>query len=99
MTLAYNGRIFDAIVGEGKNFGFVWDGVNLDMDYWVIPKGAPINRPQQFCPREILVIHRSAPKDLTARFCAPSGPTGGQNLTPVEESRPVRFSGTDPPGR
>ena len=41
MTLAYNGRIFDAIVGEGKNFGFVWDGVNLDMDYWVIPKGAP----------------------------------------------------------
>ena len=41
MTLAYNGRIFDAIVGEGKNFGFVWDGVNLDMDYWVVPKGAP----------------------------------------------------------
>ncbi|ARJ68352.1 ABC transporter substrate-binding protein [Paracoccus contaminans] len=41
MTLAYNGRIFDAIVGEGKPFGFLWDGVNLDMDYWVIPKGAP----------------------------------------------------------
>ena len=41
MTLAYNGRIFDAIVQEGKPFGFVWDGVNLDMDYWVIPKGAP----------------------------------------------------------
>lgn len=41
MTLAYNGRIFDAIVEEGKPFGFVWDGANLDMDYWVIPKGAP----------------------------------------------------------
>lgn len=41
MTLAYNGRIFDAMVGEGKNFDFVWDGANLDMDYWVIPKGAP----------------------------------------------------------
>ena len=41
MTLAYNGRIFDAIVDEGKPFGFVWDGANLDMDYWVIPKGAP----------------------------------------------------------
>lgn len=41
MTLAYNGRIFDAIVQEGKPFGFVWDGANLDMDYWVVPKGAP----------------------------------------------------------
>lgn len=41
MTLAYNGRIFDAIVQENKPFAFVWDGVNLDMDYWVIPKGAP----------------------------------------------------------
>ena len=29
------------VIGEGKNFGFVWDGANLDMDYWVIPKGAP----------------------------------------------------------
>lgn len=41
MTLAYNGRIFDAIVGEGKPFAFMWDGVNLDMDYWVVPKDAP----------------------------------------------------------
>lgn len=41
MTLAYNGRIFDAIVGEGKPFAFVWDGANLDMDYWVVPRGAP----------------------------------------------------------
>ena len=41
MTLAYNGRIFDAIVSEGKPFAFVWDGANLDMDYWVVPMGAP----------------------------------------------------------
>ena len=41
MTLAYNGRIFDAIVEEGKPFAFIWDGANLDMDYWVVPKGAP----------------------------------------------------------
>ncbi|AXC50867.1 ABC transporter substrate-binding protein [Paracoccus suum] len=41
ITLAYNGRIFDAIMEEGKPFGFIWDGVNLDMDYWVVPKGAP----------------------------------------------------------
>lgn len=49
MTLAYNGRIFDAIVEEGKPFGFVWDGANLDMDYWVIPKGAPdLEKSMQF---------------------------------------------------
>ncbi|MFC0340718.1 ABC transporter substrate-binding protein [Paracoccus niistensis] len=49
MTLAYNGRIFDAIVDEGKPFGFVWDGANLDMDYWVIPKGAPdVEKSMQF---------------------------------------------------
>lgn len=41
MTLAYNGRIFDAIIEEGKPFAFVWDGANLDMDYWVVPMGAP----------------------------------------------------------
>jgi len=49
MTLAYNGRIFDAIVDEGKPFAFVWDGANLDMDYWVIPKGAPdLEKSMQF---------------------------------------------------
>ena len=41
MALAYTGRIFDAIVEEGKPFAFIWDGANLDMDYWVVPKGAP----------------------------------------------------------
>ena len=41
MTLAYNGRIFDAIIQENRPFGFVWDGSNLDMDYWVVPMGAP----------------------------------------------------------
>lgn len=41
MTLAYNGRIFDAIVQENRPFDFVWDGANLDMDYWVVPMGAP----------------------------------------------------------
>ncbi|WP_436784900.1 extracellular solute-binding protein, partial [Streptomyces sp. URMC 126] len=34
---------------EGKPFGFVWDGANLDMDYWVIPKGAPdVEKSMQF---------------------------------------------------
>jgi putative spermidine/putrescine transport system substrate-binding protein len=41
MSAAYNGRIFNAIVAEGQPLGIVWDGQILDLDLWVIPKGAP----------------------------------------------------------
>ena len=41
MTTAYNGRIFNAAVGEHKPFKIVWDGQILDFDMFVIPKGAP----------------------------------------------------------
>lgn len=40
MTTAYNGRIFNAVAGEGKPFEIVWDGQIWDLDLWVIPKGA-----------------------------------------------------------
>ena len=40
MTTAYNGRIFNAVASEGKPFKIVWDGQILDLDLWVIPKGA-----------------------------------------------------------
>lgn len=39
MTTAYNGRIFNAVAGEGKAFEIVWDGQVWDLDLWVIPKG------------------------------------------------------------
>lgn len=39
MTTAYNGRIFDAIVGEGKPFEIIWANQLLDMDVWGIVKG------------------------------------------------------------
>jgi putative spermidine/putrescine transport system substrate-binding protein len=41
MTTAYNGRIFNAAVGEGQPFEVVWDGQVLDFDLFVIPRGAP----------------------------------------------------------
>ena len=41
MTTVYNGRIFDAMVGEGKPFEIIWDGQYMDMDMFVIPKDAP----------------------------------------------------------
>lgn len=41
MSTAYNGRIFNAAVGEGQPFEVVWDGQIMDFDLFVIPKGAP----------------------------------------------------------
>ena len=39
MTTAYNGRIFNAVVEEHKNFEIVWDGQVYDYEMWVVPKG------------------------------------------------------------
>jgi putative spermidine/putrescine transport system substrate-binding protein len=41
MTMAWNGRIFNAAVGEGKPFNVMWDGQVFEWEGWVIPKGAP----------------------------------------------------------
>jgi putative spermidine/putrescine transport system substrate-binding protein len=41
MTTAYNGRIFNAAIGEGKPFTIVWDGQIYENEMYAIPKGAP----------------------------------------------------------
>ncbi len=41
MTTAYNGRLFNAAVAEGKPFQIVWDGQVYENEMYVIPKGAP----------------------------------------------------------
>ena len=41
MTTAYNGRIFNATVSEGKPFKMVWDGQVYEYNLFAIPKGAP----------------------------------------------------------
>ncbi|WYK04125.1 ABC transporter substrate-binding protein [Cereibacter sphaeroides f. sp. denitrificans] len=41
MTIAYNGRIFNAAITENKPFEIVWDGQVYEVEGWVIPKGAP----------------------------------------------------------
>lgn len=40
MTSAWNGRIYDAVKKEGKNFKIMWDSQHPDWDFWVIPKGS-----------------------------------------------------------
>ncbi len=41
MTTAYNGRIFNAAMTEGKPFQIVWDAQSYENEMYAIPKGAP----------------------------------------------------------
>ncbi len=41
MAMAFNGRIFSAIVAENRPFATIWDGQVFDLDLWAIPKGSP----------------------------------------------------------
>lgn len=41
MATGYNGRFFDAIVGEGKPFEIIWDGQYMDLDVFVVAKDSP----------------------------------------------------------
>jgi putative spermidine/putrescine transport system substrate-binding protein len=41
MTMAWNGRIFNAAMADNKPFEIMWDGQVFEWEGWVIPKGAP----------------------------------------------------------
>lgn len=41
MTQAWNGRLYNAVKNEGKQFVIVWDNEAVDFDYWAIMKGTP----------------------------------------------------------
>lgn len=41
MAIAFNGRIFSAIVAQNKPFALIWDAQIFDLDMWAIPKGSP----------------------------------------------------------
>lgn len=41
MTTGYNGRFFDAMIGENQPFTLFWPNQILDFNLYVIPKGTP----------------------------------------------------------
>ena len=41
MTMAANGRMFDAVVKEKQPFAIIWDHQVWNLDLWAIPTGAP----------------------------------------------------------
>lgn len=40
MGLAFNGRLFNAIIADGLDVNLIWQGQIYDLDYWAIPKHA-----------------------------------------------------------
>lgn len=40
MAIAFNGRIFNAIVANNRPFEIIWDGQVFHLDYWAVPKTA-----------------------------------------------------------
>jgi putative spermidine/putrescine transport system substrate-binding protein len=40
MTMAANGRIFDAIHNDKQPFSIIWDRQIWNLDLWVVPKGS-----------------------------------------------------------
>ncbi len=41
MTSSWNGRIYNAVANEGKDFPIVWDAQGLEFDFWFMPAGGP----------------------------------------------------------
>ena len=41
MTTSWNGRIYNAVANEGKDFPIVWDAQGLEFDFWFMPAGGP----------------------------------------------------------
>lgn len=40
ISTAYNGRVFNAIVKQGRPFDYIWDGQIWEIDLWAVPRGA-----------------------------------------------------------
>ena len=79
MATAFNGRI-DAAQREGKNLKISWTGGIYDLDYWVIPKGAP-NK-----DLSMKYITLAASADAQAEYAKniSYGPTNNKALTKLD---------------
>ncbi len=80
ISTAYNGRIYDAVKANGKNFKIVWDGAAIDWDMWAIPKGGKkLPLAQKF------VSFASQPKQLVEQTkYIPYGPPRSDALSLVD---------------
>lgn len=83
MGSAYNGRLFNAIVGDGLNVQLVWQGQIYDYDYW----GVPLNASKR-AEAVAFVKYATAPTRLAAQSgWMPYGPMRLSSLAHVGEHK------------
>lgn len=76
MGLAYNGRLFNAIIGDGLDVTLVWQEQIYDLDYW----GVPVNSTKQEKALEF-VKFATEPKQLAEQSkWMPYGPMRASSL-------------------
>ena len=94
ITSAWNGRIYNAIKQEGKNFKIVWDQQAPDWDLWSIPKGTPrlddayafvafASQPERMAEQTKYIPYGPANKDAEAKVdpaTVPNLPTSAANM-------------------
>ncbi len=81
MGVASNGRLFNAMIGDGLDVQLVWQGQIYDYDYWAIP----LNAKHQRAAKDF-VKFATAPERLAAQSgWMPYGPMRASSLKYIKE--------------
>jgi putative spermidine/putrescine transport system substrate-binding protein len=91
MSLAYNGRVGAAILSEGKNFEYIWDGQVLEQEYLVVIKGG-----KNIAEAKEFVAHASTAESLAlqAKYI-PYGPMRKSSIGIIKKGEPYFHTGVN----
>ncbi len=84
MAIAYNGRIGAAILSEGKNFEYIWDGTVLEQEYLVAIKGGK-NTAEAL---EFMAHASSAASNAEQAKYIPYGPMRKSSINIIKKGEP-----------
>ena len=91
MALAYNGRVGAAILSEGENFAYMWEGQVLEQEYLCLMSDSP-NRDEALA----FMIHASSPESqaLQAKYI-PYGPMRASGIDLIKAGEPWFHTGVN----
>ena len=91
MALAYNGRVGAAILSEGENLEYMWEGQVLEQEYICLTAGSP-NRDEALA----WMIHATSPTSqaMQAKYI-PYGPMRASGIDIIKAGEPWFHTGVD----
>ena len=91
MSIAYNGRVGAAVLSEGENFEYIWEGQLLEQEYLCLMTGAP-NRDQAMD----FLIHATSPESQAeqAKYIT-YGPMRASGIDIIAAGEPWFHTGID----